>query len=655
MTNIAPLAADDAFASLQGSLTTTVTGNLGADNGFGVDSDPDGTVLGWAHVGFTPVGDGDRFLGAFFSNGQLGFLSIQGTVSYPFPVFSTTLLLFTAQGGQVVLSTNGSFTYTSAAGFSGTDWVDYTLVDEFFGTDIGRVTFTVTDTATGNDRPLAQDDAFTGGEDQQITGNLLADNGNGPDTDPNGETLTVVNQTYFTAQGGIVSVFANGNFTYTPRANYSGPDSFTYTVKDPSGASDTGLVTISLTAVNDAPVAHNDVFSAGHGHTITGNVLNNNGSGADSDPEGDPLTVIATSLTTSRGGQVTLNADGTFAYVPDPAYVGPDNFSYVVGDGHGGRSTATVALNLTNAAPVAATDWFTALFGKGVSGNVLANNGSGSDSDPDGDALTVTAGQFATTRGGFVTLNADGSFSFTPTEAFYGTDSFQYTISDGFGGTTTGIALITSAAPVRSIYCSTGDDIRDGTALRDAIFGLDGDDLLNGLDGNDTLAGGNDKDTLSGGAGADRLFGQTGKDLLRGGLGADYLSGGLEGDDLYGNEAADTLIGGSGEDSLYGGGGLDCFVFAAADGISRDKVMDFARGEKLAIYAGDYGLTAGALPDASYFALAGAAAIGHGRFVYTAAARSLSWDADGNAATPGVVIATFNKAVVLSFTDFLVL
>lgn len=655
MPNITPIAADDAFAALQGSLNTTITGNLGADNGFGVDSDPDGTVLGWAGIGFNPVGDGNSYLGAFFSNGQLGFLSLAGTVSYPFPVFSTSLLLTTAYGGQVFLNTNGSFTYTSAAGFSGVDWVDYTLVDGLFGTDIGRVTFTVIDTPTGNDPPVAKDDIITATEDTPVTGNVLAENGNGPDTDPNGDTLSVVNQTIYTQRGGVVSILANGDFTYTPRANYSGPDSFAYTVKDPSGARDTGLVTINLTAVNDAPVARDDVHSASHGRTITGNVLNDNGNGADSDPDGDPLAVTAASLTTSNGGLVSLNADGSFSYVPNPAFVGADSFTYVLSDGQGGSDTATVTLNMTNAAPYAATDWFTALFGKGVSGNVLANNGTGPDSDADGDALSITAGMISTARGGSVTLNVDGSFSFKPAEAFYGTDSFTYTVNDGFGGTATGIALINTAAPAGSIYCSTGDDIRDGTLGRDVIFGLDGDDLLNGLDGVDTLAGGNGKDTLSGGAGADSLYGQAGKDLLQGGLGVEYLSGGLDGDDLYGNEAADTLVGGSGADTLFGGGGLDCFVFAAADGVSQDKVMDFARGEKLAVYASDYGLAAGALPDASYFALSGAAAVGHGRFVYAAATRSLAWDADGSAATADVVIAVFNKPVALAYTDFLVL
>lgn len=84
--NMTPIAADDLFTADQGQFTTSISGHLGADNGHGVDADPDGTLLGWAGPGFTTQGDGDRFLGAFFSEGVLGFLSIQGTVSYLFPV-----------------------------------------------------------------------------------------------------------------------------------------------------------------------------------------------------------------------------------------------------------------------------------------------------------------------------------------------------------------------------------------------------------------------------------------------------------------------------------------------------------------------------------------------------------------------------------------
>lgn len=655
MTNLTPIAADDAFTALQGSQSTTITGSLGADNGAGADFDPDGTLLGWAGVGFNPVGDGDRYLGAFFSGGQLGFLTIQGTVSYPFPVWITTITLQTHAGGLVILNTDGSFAYTSPKGFSGVDWFDYTLVDGSLGTDIGRVSLTVTDTATGNDRPVAQDDSFAGIEDQQSTGNLMADNGNGADGDPNGDATTVQAQTVISALGGVVTILANGDFTYVPPANQSGTDSFSYRLLDSFGASDTGTVTLVIAAVDDAPVARDDHFSVTHGRVISGNVLADNGGGADSDADNDPLTVVAAVLATANGGQVVLNADGSFSYIPDPSFVGHDTFSYTVQDSQGNSDSAVVSLDLLNTAPIARNDWFTAQFGKGISGNLLANNGAGADSDADGDTLSLVAGVLTTAGGGRATLMADGTFAYVPAQAFYGTDSFQYSIGDGFGGTATATAFVVTAAPSGSIYGTAGDDLRDGTALADVIFALDGNDVVRGWGGNDTLAGGNDDDDLSGDGGNDLVFGQAGKDTLKGGLGADRLNGGADGDDLFGNDAADRLTGGAGNDTLAGGAGNDWFIFDRANGTSADKVMDFRTGDKLAVNAADYGLAAGLLPDASYFASAGAGPVGHGRFLYSGVGRTLSWDQDGDAATANTVIATFNKAVALSYTDFLVL
>ena len=307
--DLLPIAADDNFNFAQGALSSTVTGNLGADNGAGADADPDGTTLGWvAGTGFNPVGDGDRYLGAWFSNGQLGFLTIEGTVSYPHPVWHTTTAVTTAQGGTVWISTNGSFTYQSASGFSGVDSFVYTLVDGAFGVDTATVTLNVTATAGANDRPVAADDAFVLAEDVVLAGSVLADNGSGADSDPDGDVLSVRAQTILSDAGGVVRISADGSFTYTPRANFSGADAFRYTLLDPSGASDTGAVSLTVTPVNDAPVARDDVFSAVHDRPITGSVLGN-----DSDQDGGALAVIAAVLTTAAGGAVSLNADGASA------------------------------------------------------------------------------------------------------------------------------------------------------------------------------------------------------------------------------------------------------------------------------------------------------------------------------------------------------
>src|SRR5262245_12542733 len=86
------------------------------------------------------------------------------------------------------------------------------------------------------------------------------------------------------------------------------------------------------------------------------------------------------------------------------------------------------------------------------------------------------------------------------------------------------------------------------------------------------------------------------------------------------------------------------FVLDRASGTSADQIRDFVSGtDTLAVRGSDYGLAAGTLPDASYFALAGDATdVGHGRFLYNQATANLSWDADGQAATANVTIATLS-------------
>ena len=215
-------------------------------------------------------------------------------------------------------------------------------------------------------------------------------------------------------------------------------------------------------------------------------------------------------------------------------------------------------------------------------------------------------------------------------------------------------ALINTAAPLGSILGTCETDTLSGTELADNIFVFAEDDIVRARGGNDMVAGGDEDDTLWGEDGADKLYGQGDGDLLKGGNGADCLSGGLDSDDLYGDAGNDKLIGGAGADKLYGGAGNDQFIFAAPGGAA-DKLLDFKAGDKLTLKAADFGLAAGALPDASYFAKAGAADVGHGRFIYTSANRALSWDKDGDAATANQVIAVFDKSVTLSAADFLVI
>ena len=632
LVNRAPVAVDDAFTVTQGAAVTTLTGNLGIN-----DADPDGDPLGFAA---SPA----SLQGAFFSGDQMAFVRIMGTVWNPFPVITHATALTTAGGGTVVIQANGDFSYQSAAGFTGVDWFDYTLVDPQLATDIGRVTINVLPAAGANNRPVAVDDVFSAPEGQTIAGNVLADNGNGADFDPEGGALSVRNETVLTAAGGLVTILSNGDFIYTPRTNFNGADSFTYTVFDDQGASSTATVRLELAAQNDAPIAAADSFIGPHGMPITGNVMAN-----DSDPDGDLLQVVAATITTANGGTVTLQSDGNFTYAPAANFAGPDSFNYTLLDSAGATADGTVSLTVANNAPTAVSDIVTGVFGSPVSGNVLAN-----DSDRDGDALSVTEAVATTTNGGTIKVAADGSFTYTPTAGFVGSDFYTYTVNDNFGGHSTATIVINYASPTAARLGTNGDDRITGGAGDDNISALGGDDIVSGQGGNDTISGGAGRDSLSGDDGADTLNGDAGRDTLSGGAGNDLLFGGADNDKLNGGTGNDRLTGGAGLDDLAGGAGADFFILDRPSGTSADQIRDFVSGtDVLAFRGSDYGLAAGALPDASYFALtAGATDVGHGRFLYNQATGTLSWDADGQAATANVTVATLNPGQPLDIDDF---
>lgn len=346
----------------------------------------------------------------------------------------------TANGGTVTIAANGDFTYTAAADFAGTDSFTYTVTDEHGATDTATVTLNNVLGPITNIDPVAEDDNITTDEDTAVSGNVLADNGNGADSDANGDTLTVTAGTFATSMGGSVTVSANGDFTYTPAADFNGADSFTYTVSDGNGGSDTGTVSLTVNSVNDAPDAQDDSFDATNGSSFSGNVMGN-----DSDLDGDTISVTAATFTTANGGAVNILANGDFTYDAADGFVGSDSFTYTITDGNGGSDTATVTLNnvLGQQPPAAADDAFTTDEDMAVSGNVLVDNGNGADSDINGDTLTVTAATLTTAMGGTVALAANGDFTYTPAANFNGADSFTYTVSDGNGGSATGTVSLT--------------------------------------------------------------------------------------------------------------------------------------------------------------------------------------------------------------------
>jgi VCBS repeat-containing protein len=280
---------------------------------------------------------------------------------------------------------------------------------------------------------------------------------------------------------GSLTLNADGSFDYTPDADYYGADSFTYEVSDGNGGTASATASITVNAVNDDPVAQNESYVVDEDGVLTiaaPGVLDN-----DTDVDGDPLTVSV--LTGPAHGSLTLNADGSFDYTPDADYNGADSFTYEVSDGNGGTASATasITVNAVNDDPVAQNESY-AVDEDGVL-SIAAPGVLDNDTDVDGDPLTVSV--LTGPAHGSLTLNADGSFDYTPDADYNGADSFTYEVSDGNGGTASATASITVNA--------VNDDpvaVNDGgfTTPFDTALGIPVGDLLV----NDTDA---DGDTLS--------------------------------------------------------------------------------------------------------------------------------------------------------------
>jgi large repetitive protein len=212
---------------------------------------------------------------------------------------------------------------------------------------------------------------------------------------------------------------ADGSFTYTPTANYAGTDSFTYKAND--GLTDSNIATVNL-KVNGPPVAVGDSYRTDKNTPLivsAPGVLGN-----DTDPNGDPLTAIKVSNPTN--GAVTLNANGSFTYTPSGSFVGWASFTYKVYDGSLYSTVVKVWIQV-NGSPVAVNDSYKTNINTPLTipvKGVLSN-----DSDPNGD--TLTAVKVTDPSHGTVTLNSNGSFTYTPTANYTGSDSFTYKANDG--------------------------------------------------------------------------------------------------------------------------------------------------------------------------------------------------------------------------------
>ncbi|MBK9732545.1 MAG: tandem-95 repeat protein [Chitinophagaceae bacterium] len=335
-----------------------------------------------------------------------------------------------AANGTVTMNPDGSYVYTPDPNFNGTDVFTYQVCDVDGDCSTATVTITINPV---DDAPVAVNDVNTTNEDTPVPGNAST---NDTPSGDGGNVWTLVGPDGG-ASNGTVTMNPDGSYVYTPDPNYNGTDVFNYQVCDVDGDCSTATVTITINPVDDAPVAVNDVNTTNEDTPVPGNASTNDTPSGDG---GNVWTLVGPDGGASNG-TVTMNPDGSYVYTPDPNYNGTDVFTYQVCDVDGDCSTATVTITINPAddVPVAVNDTYFTNQDVDINSSVAGND----TPSPDGGNVWTLIGVDGGAAHGNVTMNPDGSFTFTPDAGYVGTDQFTYQVCDVDGDCSTAVANIT--------------------------------------------------------------------------------------------------------------------------------------------------------------------------------------------------------------------
>ena len=364
----------------------------------------------------------------------------------------------TTANGTFTVNASGVVTFTPNLNFNGTATVTYTVNDNG-GLTSNTATITITVTAV-NDAPVANNDAATTNEDTPVTVTVPTN-----DTDVDGtinvatvdlDPTTAGVQTTNTTANGTFTVNASGVVTFTPNLNFNGTATVTYTVNDNGGlTSNTATITITVTAVNDAPVVDNDPTTLPFNGTGTGDLTNT----GDSDVDGT-LIVNTSPIVSPSHGTIVINSDGTFVYTPSVDFYGSDTIVVTICDD--GSPLPALCTNDTifiTVNPCALTDLLQDCDDDGLTNQQEATNGTdGFNPDTDGDGVIdgteVADGTNPTNPCEFILANQ----TVTPTAAWLALDCDN-------DGLTNQQEIAAGTDPLNPD--TDGDGVIDGTEVTD--------------------------------------------------------------------------------------------------------------------------------------------------------------------------------------------
>jgi outer membrane protein OmpA-like peptidoglycan-associated protein len=326
----------------------------------------------------------------------------------------------TAPNSGTATIVNDEVKYQANSGYIGSDSFYYEVTDNNGHTLSEKVTI---DVKQPNTPPNAVFDRvlLDTSQSRNLTINVIAN-----DTDADGDSLTVV--AVGTPNNGK-AIIAQNRIIYTADTDFNGFDTFSYTISDNKGNHVTGYISVT---VSPHVGASDDYIYPTADTTLTTDVISNDG-----DIEGHDLTVCEI-VTQPEKGTVTASGD-EISFTPNSGATGSDTFDYKVCDSKGQSDIATVYVTIggtANQAPVLTNDTYGVNSGSSTEFNVLAN-----DSDPDGDTLLL---EWIATQPnyGYVKIKA-GKIIYLANNNYEGTDTFSYTVTDGFGHYQTASVTVT--------------------------------------------------------------------------------------------------------------------------------------------------------------------------------------------------------------------
>lgn len=339
--------------------------------------------------------------------------NLQGTLATGESDVESAALSYTAQGnavgGSLVVNTNGTFNYTPNANWFGNENIAIAVCDGDGGCRTSQLLITVT---AMNDAPITSNISLATNEDTPLTGSL---SGFASDI----ETPALNYSVAANSSGGAFNASPNGSYTFTPSANYSGIATFTYTACDNNASCSSSTITITINAVNDAPVFNDATITLNEDELQSGLL-------AITDVDNPSVNITVTGQ--AQHGAFSINSSGSYTYQPNANFFGSEIITLTACDAANLCDAAQITFAVTAVAdaPVVVDDSFVVVEGNAIN-STLANN----DSDGDNDVLQYTI--VSAPLHGQLNLLPNGTFTYTPDAGYFGEEQLIYQACDASG------------------------------------------------------------------------------------------------------------------------------------------------------------------------------------------------------------------------------